>query len=156
MQRPKRSGVALRSIGAGILVSLLGGPVFLWLLVALIEPPADSEFPVQAGDIATLLYLFPMASIAGLGVSAPAALANAITLIALGRRRVDGLLPAIIAASAWGVAVPVSVFSLLDGPNRQLIHGDHSPVAIACLATTGALLGSIYWLIAVRPNRRPT
>jgi hypothetical protein len=152
MQAPTRS-IALRALWAGILVSFLAGPVFLWLTVAASEPPpADSEFPLRISDIGALLYLSPAISIVGLAVSVPAAFVNAIVLMALAQRRTDGLVPAIISASIWGTVIPVALIRLF-GPKRLFVDGEHALTATACLAVTGGALGIVYWLIAVRPIR---
>lgn len=154
MHAPTRS-IALRALWVGILVSFLAGPIFLWLTVAVSEPPpADSEFPLHSSDIGALLYLSPAASVAGLMVSVPAAFVNAVALMALAQKRTDGLVPAIISASICGTMIPAVLIRLFGGAKQLLFDGEHTLTATACLATTGCLLGIVYWLIAVRPIRR--
>jgi hypothetical protein len=148
-----RPNLMLRSLWAGTVVSFLAGPIFLWLLIAIGEPEPDSEFPVRAGDIGVLLYLFPSVSVVGLVGAVPASIANALVVAGLAKKRVDGIVPATISGAIWSVVIPVIAFRLFGSEQRNLIGGEHTLTAVTCLALTGVLLGIMHWMIAVRPYR---
>ena len=154
MGAQNRPNIMLRSAWAATVVALLGGPFFQWLLIALNEPEPDSEFPVRAGDIGVFLYLFQVASVIGLVGAAPAAIANALVVVGLAKRHIDGVLPAVISAAICGVVFPVIAIRLFgnDGA-RNLIGGEHRLAGVSCLALTGVILGVVHWLLAVRPHR---
>jgi hypothetical protein len=154
MLAQQRPNIALRSLCAVAVVSLLAGPVFQWLLIAISEPDPNNELPIGVGDIGFLfLYVFPVVSVIGLVGAVPASVINALLVAALAKRRIDGALPGIISAVVWAVIIPAIALHLFGNERQNLIGGEHTQTTIACLALTGVLLGIVHWLIAVRPYR---
>jgi len=87
-------------------------------------------------------------------VAVPAATINALVVIALANKRIDGVFASVVSAAFWGAVIPAIALRLFGSETRNPIRGEHASSVITCLALTGALMGLVHWLIAVKPYRR--
>jgi hypothetical protein len=126
------TGIVLTAMAAPLIVSVhLFGPLLLY-------------YP---GPI--ILYV---SYVAGLSISAAAALVNAAILSLLARLRADALPISLASGGLVGLWVPTA---LMQGRNvRASETGGMALEGFVPFGATGALMGALYWLIAIWPRRR--
>jgi hypothetical protein len=125
------AGIVLTAMAAPLIVSIhLFGPLLLY-------------YP---GPI--ILYV---SYVAGLSMSAAAALVNAALLSLLARFRADALPISLVSGGLIGLWVPAA---LKGRSARAPETGAMTVEGFVPFGATGALMGALYWLIAIWPQRR--
>jgi predicted membrane protein len=89
-------------------------------------------------------------SIGGLIGSAPAACLNAYLLDRAGKNDMDATWFAMLSGALMGGIVFVALAALTGGNAFQRSSG---MIILALFAATGACMGMLHWLIAIRPRR---
>jgi predicted membrane-bound spermidine synthase len=91
----------------------------------------------------------------GIFFSLPASVINAAILSVLVRFGLDDVRVSILSGALIGLAIPliISNHDEKTAASAARITGTQ-PVGLLVFAATGALMGGLYWMIAVRPQRR--
>lgn len=141
------------AIGA-ISTAFLAGPV-LFCIIVVLELFRDPDLRNLSTVISTLPVALPLASIFGLFGALPAAIVNATVLALATKCKFDGWLLALLCGALCGITIaPVGLrmFAYRDF-SRYWNGGEDSTQIIICFGATGALMGLIHWLIAIRRLR---
>ena len=124
------------------------------VLTAMAAPPILSVF--LFGQV---LAYYPMAPIilgaafmVGLSISSAAALLNAVVVSLLARFRVDALPVSLVSGGLVGLWARTVVVQGRTGTAPET--GTMSLHEFIPFGATGALMGGLYWLIAILPQRR--
>jgi hypothetical protein len=145
-----------RAIGAMAATTLASGPV-LMLSFALLNTMRNPDSPVFniVNDPADVALTLAKSVIRGPIVSLPATLIHAVTIGVLAHHARDAFGWSLASATALGVTVGVLFVWVL------LLSGEIAGFDLLSLAglaapfaTTGAMMGLLYWRIAIRPQRQ--
>lgn len=158
---PRAPRLWWRTVGAIAAATLGSGPLLmLWftLVIGLTDPDIFASNVV--GDPAGYARELAESSIKGSIVSLPAALAHAVIIVLLARRARDAFGWSMASGAVLGV-LAAGLFTWIvfasgeaggfDSLENQLFF---TAGAAGPFASTGALMGLLYWRIAIRPRRR--
>lgn len=112
---------------------------------------------IVGGSPAAAPLIIGGAAFVGIFLSLPAAVTNAILLSLLARFGVDALRVSVLCGGMIGLAVAIFLSTLGDERHAAVAAakvGTSQPAAFLVYAVTGALMGALYWLIAIRPKQR--
>jgi hypothetical protein len=137
----------VRFLAGTVCTAAAAGPtlVAIWLV-------ADMPFGYHPYDGVAFVVSAPV----GFLIALPAALANAIMLTFLAREGADSLPVSLLSGALTGVlvhAIKPRISDFLHG--TAVAHAPPSPdlATNAVFALAGAIMGLLYWLIAIRPQR---
>jgi len=144
-RRDPEPGTGSAFMGAAA-ASFATGPTLIltYGIYAMLADPAASD--MDARELGTLGTLIGFSSVICLIGSIPAATFNAIALNHLVHRERDAVWWAMTSGAIVGLLVALIMSNLTD----STLH----PTFALWFSATGALMGWLHWLIAIRPRRR--
>jgi hypothetical protein len=128
---------------AGIAITAIGAPLALSIFLS-----GSLAWKLPAAPI-----IFSAAIIGGISISLPAAVINAAVLLLLARFRVDALPVSLFSGALIGMLTRSFVFHDSAKISAHSELGSDHPHEFVAFVGTGALMGALYWLVAILPQR---